>query len=175
MVKNLPATQKTRVQSLGWEDPLEKGMAIHSSILAWRIPWTEEPDGLRSMGLQRVGHDWATNTATTTMNSWPLLLSEPQVNKSQFLPWVSSIWNTVIKLYSSWSEYIDQLPPHLMSQSRRQTEPSISRPPIQKVLIDQPLFFSCPPPHHFLFSFYPFSSFPFRAKTELFCQEQRTC
>ena len=45
------------VQSLSWEDPLEKGMAIHSSILAWRIPWTEEPDELQSMGLQRVGHD----------------------------------------------------------------------------------------------------------------------
>ena len=45
-----------------WEDPLEKGMATHSSILAWRIPWTEEPGGLQSMGLQRVGHDWVTNT-----------------------------------------------------------------------------------------------------------------
>ena len=57
MVKNLPATQKTQVQSLGWEDPLEKGMATHSSILAWKIPWTEESGGLWSMGSQRVGHD----------------------------------------------------------------------------------------------------------------------
>ena len=57
MVKNPPAMQETWVQSLGWEDPLEKGMATHSSILAWRIPWTEEPVGLQSMGLQRVGHD----------------------------------------------------------------------------------------------------------------------
>ena len=48
--------------SLGWEDPLVKGMATHSSILAWRIPQTEEPGGLQSMGLQRVGHDWVTNT-----------------------------------------------------------------------------------------------------------------
>ena len=55
MVKYLPAMQETQVQSLGWEDPLEKGMATHSSILAWRIPWTEEPGGLQSMGLQRVG------------------------------------------------------------------------------------------------------------------------
>ena len=54
MVKNLPAMQETLVQSLGQEDPLEKGMATHSSILAWRIPWTEEPGGLQSMGLQRV-------------------------------------------------------------------------------------------------------------------------
>ena len=54
--------QETRVQFLGQKDPLEKGMAIHSSILAWRIPWTEEPGGLQSVGSQRVGHDWATNT-----------------------------------------------------------------------------------------------------------------
>ena len=57
MVKNLPAMQKTRVQSQCREDPLEKEMATHSSILAWRIPWTEKPVGLQSMGSQRVGHD----------------------------------------------------------------------------------------------------------------------
>ena len=56
-VKNLSAMQKNRVQSLGWEDPLEKEMTTHSSILAWRIPWTEEPDGLQSMGSQRIRHD----------------------------------------------------------------------------------------------------------------------
>ena len=56
-VKNLPAMWETWVQSLGWEDPLEKGMATHSSILAWIIPGTEEPSGLLSMGLHRVGHD----------------------------------------------------------------------------------------------------------------------
>ena len=55
MVKNLPAMQETQVQSLGREDPLEKGMAIHSSIFAWRIPWTEEPGAPQSMGSQRVG------------------------------------------------------------------------------------------------------------------------
>ena len=57
VVKNPLAMQETQVQSLGQEDPLEKEMATHSSILAWRIPWTEEPGGLQSMGLQRVGHD----------------------------------------------------------------------------------------------------------------------
>ena len=62
MVKNLPVIQETQVRSLGQEDPLEKGMAIHSSTFAWRIPWTEEPGGLQSMGSQRVRHDWATNT-----------------------------------------------------------------------------------------------------------------
>ena len=54
--------QETQVQSLGWEDPLEKGMVIHSSILAWRIPCTEEPHRLQSMRSQRVEHNWATNT-----------------------------------------------------------------------------------------------------------------
>ena len=57
MVKNLPEMQETQVQSLGQEDPLEKRTAPHSSILAWRIPWTEEPGGLQSIGSQRVGHD----------------------------------------------------------------------------------------------------------------------
>ena len=56
-VKNLPAVQETWVQPLGWEDPLEKGMAAHASILAWKIPWSEEPDRLQSMGSQRVGHN----------------------------------------------------------------------------------------------------------------------
>ena len=56
-VKNLPAMWETSVQSLGWEEPLEEGMTTYSSILAWRIPWTKEPGGLQSMGLQRVGHD----------------------------------------------------------------------------------------------------------------------
>ena len=56
-LKHLPAMRETWVQSLGGEDPLEKEMATHSSILAWRIPWAEEPGGLQSMGSQRVGHD----------------------------------------------------------------------------------------------------------------------
>ena len=56
-VKRLPATRETQVQSLGQEDPLEKEMATHSSILAWKIPWMEEPGGLQSMGSPRVGHD----------------------------------------------------------------------------------------------------------------------
>ena len=56
-VKSLPAMRETQVQFLGWEDPLEKEMAIHSSTLAWKIPWTEEPDRLQSMGAKRVRHD----------------------------------------------------------------------------------------------------------------------
>ena len=61
-VKNMPAMQESRIQPLGREDPLEKGMATHSSTSAWRIPRTEEPGGLQSVGWQRVRHDWATNT-----------------------------------------------------------------------------------------------------------------
>ena len=57
MVKNPPAVRETGVQSLNWEDPLEEGVAAHSSIFAWRIPWTEEPGGLQSLGSQRVKHD----------------------------------------------------------------------------------------------------------------------
>ena len=57
MVNNLPAEWETQVQSLGWNNHLEQGMATHSRILAWRIPWTEEPGGLQFMGSQRAGHD----------------------------------------------------------------------------------------------------------------------
>ena len=61
MLKNQSAMQDTQVQSLSWEDPLEKGMATHFSILAWRIQWTEKPVRLQSMGSQRVGHNLVTN------------------------------------------------------------------------------------------------------------------
>ena len=66
MVKNLPAVLETPVQSLGWEDSLEKAMATHSSILAWRIPWTEGPGGVQSMGLPRVGLSGVTFTSLPT-------------------------------------------------------------------------------------------------------------
>ena len=69
------------IQSLGWEDPLEKGMVTHSSILAWRIPWTEEPGGLQSIGSHRVGHNWSNVAHTTSGNS------RPEIGKG---------WSTVI-------------------------------------------------------------------------------
>ena len=68
--KRLSAMQETRVWSLGREDPLEKEMAIHSSTLAWKIPWTEEPDRLQSMGSQRVGHDWVTSLSLHFQAMW---------------------------------------------------------------------------------------------------------
>ena len=81
IVKNAPAIQETWVWSLGWEDPLEEGMATHSSILAWRIPWTEEPGGLQSIGSQRLRHDWVTST-TYRVN---LRLSSHLFQKSIFI------------------------------------------------------------------------------------------
>ena len=76
MVKNLPVMWETWVRSLGWEDPLEEGMATHSSILAWRIPWTEEPGGLQSVGLQRVRQGWV-----TTHSIQPLANGERESSK----------------------------------------------------------------------------------------------
>ena len=72
MVKNLPAVQETWVQSLGWEDPLEEGMATHSSILAQRIPWTEEPGGLQSIGCKES--DMAELTEYSTISSLALII-----------------------------------------------------------------------------------------------------
>ena len=68
-LKCLPEMQETWVRSLGWEDPLEKEMAPHCSILGWRIPWTGEPGGLQSMGSQRVRHDWGTSLSLSLSNS----------------------------------------------------------------------------------------------------------
>ena len=68
-VKNPPAMPETRVRSLGQEDLLEEGMAPHSSILAWKIPWTEEPGGLQSIGSQKVGHDLVTKPITPCAGS----------------------------------------------------------------------------------------------------------
>ena len=65
-VKKLPVRQETRVRSLGWEDPLQEEMATHSSILAWKIPWTEKPGGLQSMQSQRVGHARVTHIGKET-------------------------------------------------------------------------------------------------------------
>ena len=70
MVKNPLVMQEAWVRSLGWEDSLEKGTATHSSILAWRIPWMEEPGRLQSLGLLRVGHDWATSLSLFTFTHW---------------------------------------------------------------------------------------------------------
>ena len=93
LVKNLPAMQETWVQSLGHKDPLEKGMATHSSILALEISWTEEPDGLQFMGSQRVRHDLVNNTHTQMYSSFfkfiahsPLFSTSPHPQISVWIP-----------------------------------------------------------------------------------------
>ena len=86
MVKNLPAVQETQVRSLRQEDHLEKGMAVHASVLAWRIPWTEEPGGVQPVGSQRVGRDWATNTTTQLLQK-----NLPAAWEAQLDPWVGKI------------------------------------------------------------------------------------
>ena len=102
MVKNLPVMQVTQVQSLGQEDPLEKEMAIHSSILAWRIPWTEESGGQQSTGSRRVGHNWATNTYHWTIVSWyPFLCSNiPSLPLRSWITETCSRASTVARLRS---------------------------------------------------------------------------
>ena len=94
MVKRLPTMWETRVQSLGWEDLLEKEMATHSSTLAWKIPWMEKPSRLQSMGSQRVDHDWATSLSTfeaTFGLPWWFSGKEYIWRRHKFHPWVEKI------------------------------------------------------------------------------------
>ena len=83
MVKSLPEMQETQVWSLGQEDPLEKGMATHCSILAWRVPWTEEPGGLQSVRSQRVRHNWATNNFTFIRSDIFQVVKWQKINSEQ--------------------------------------------------------------------------------------------
>ena len=92
MVKNPPAMQETWIQSLGPEDPLEKGMATHSSVLAWRIPWTEEPHQLQSMDLQRVGHYWAAEHTHSPLNT--TRFRENVTDHCKLYSAVESVWLT---------------------------------------------------------------------------------
>ena len=99
MVKNSPVVQETRVRYLGCDDPIEKGMATNSGIFAWRVPWTKEPGELQSMGLQRVRHNWATNTLTfSNFCIWTYLNLQLNDHKSKsvfydnLLPFESYAW-----------------------------------------------------------------------------------
>ena len=91
-VKCLPAMQETQVQFLGWEDSLEKEMAIHSSTLPWKIPWTEDPDRLQSMGSQRVGHDWATSLSFTLRLNKPSGIVPTCFGNTKVLWSLEQIW-----------------------------------------------------------------------------------
>ena len=95
MVNNLLAVQEPQVPSLGWEDPLERGMATYSRILTWRIPWTEEPGGLRSTRSKRVGHNWVTNRHLGGLHSgdlkymqYKLYLSKSGGGKDGWMRWI---------------------------------------------------------------------------------------
>ena len=101
MVKNLPATQETRVWSLGQEDPLEKRMTTHSSILAWEIPWIEKPGGLQSTGSHRVRHDGVTNTSWLTNQHvwwWEGRLNKRPNNMGFFQATLGASWGKWLHL-----------------------------------------------------------------------------
>ena len=101
MVKCLPTMQETWVRSLGWEDPLKKEMATHSSILAWKIPWMEERGRLQSMGSQIVGHDWATSLT----------------HKRLYTIWLISL-SVIPSIQFSCSVVFDSLRPHGLQHAR---------------------------------------------------------
>ena len=110
MVKNPPAMQETWVQSMDWEGPLKGETATHSRILAWRIPWTEEPGGLQSMGLLRLRHDWATHTfpfgwRKSGENRNSKLVS--MVKSLGVMPMVKALWRRVssVELVMLWSVF----------------------------------------------------------------------
>ena len=90
MVKNLPAMQETRVQSLGHEDPLEEDMSTHSSILAWRIPWTEEPRGLQSMKVMQVFFTQSCLTLCNPVDCSPPVFSVCGILQARILEWVAT-------------------------------------------------------------------------------------
>ena len=130
-LKCLPAMRETWVQSLGWEDPLEKEMATHSSILAWRIPWTEEPGGLQSTGSQRVGHDWALSLHFTFKEKaslpWQMrtTITQGSFVYSILLPCLSvNLCNCVYRMspwlpshLNAWKVFLSFLGMHLSTQA----------------------------------------------------------
>ena len=116
MVKNLPAMRKTQVQSLGWHDPLEKEMATCSSILAWEIPWTEEPGRLQSMGLQRVGQDLVTKQKQQTIHS-----NVEALNPRSWWFWRCSLWEVIKTSKVMRVGPYDGL--HVLKQKRRDQSP----------------------------------------------------
>ena len=123
-VKNLPAMQETQVQSLRWENPLEKGMVTHSSILAWKIPWTQEPGGLQSIDSQRVRHDSVTNPFHFTFFSIFVAVVQSQSYVWLFVTAWTAACQTSLSFTISWSAQthvhwvgVAVQPSHLLSPS----------------------------------------------------------
>ena len=146
-----PAMQETQIRSLGWEDPLEKTMATHSSILAWRIPWIEKPGGLQCMGLQRVGHDWATNIHTHT-------LPHPVAQASADLPTIDARPASSSPLAPSQARFIS---PWLMWKS------SLSYLPVAAWLSPD-----CPDTHKVSYFLIASCSLPFHHRDFVFPSQQ---
>ena len=112
-VKRLSTMQETRVRALGWEDPLEKETAIHSSTSAWKIPWTEEPGRLQSVGSQRVGHNWATSLSLSPSPTWGVHLSASYFFAFSYCLWGSQGKNTEVVCHSllQWATFCHNSPP----------------------------------------------------------------
>ena len=114
MVKNPPAMQETRVRTQGREDSLEKGMTTRFSLLAWEMPWTEEPGGLQSTESQRVGHHWATNTYTAVKNK----RKKKEKKKRDFIEFIPDAYFPLeyivtLKLYNLLESY-EHVPPGIL-------------------------------------------------------------
>ena len=101
-LKHLPETLETQVRSLGWEDSLEKEMVTHSSILAWRISWREEPGRLQSMGLQRVGHDWATSLSLSFLSFRLGGSLQPMSQWEEWLKLMNQLYYSILPLVDSF-------------------------------------------------------------------------
>ena len=103
MVKRLPTMRETRVRSLGWEDALEKEMATHSSTLDWKIPWTEEPGRLQSMGSQRVRHHWVTSGSFfLSLETWTIMITQFWQSPNQKCLLCSTRWQSRIREKGGW-------------------------------------------------------------------------
>ena len=109
IIRKLPAMQKTWVQSLGQEDPLEKEVATHFSILAWRIPWTEDLGGLQSMGSQRGTHNWVTNTSLLYRYFWNPPTSAPSWHWSPSHLLQPPLLSKPTILYTRWEGFLQRI------------------------------------------------------------------
>ena len=103
--------KRRQFDSLGQEDPLEKGMAIHSSFLTWEIPWTEEPGGLQSMGSQRAGHTWVTERTEDLALRWPALLEETMAGGAGLASWDSRSWKQARSGSLEWARGVIKTKP----------------------------------------------------------------
>ena len=131
MLKHLPAMRQTQIRSLGQKDPLEKEMATHSSTLAWKMPWTEEPGRLQSMGSQRIGHDWPTSLSFSDYS--PPGSTVHGISQARILEWVAipfsnSIQSIHYKSTILWCVCVCVLVAHLCPTLRNPMDYSLPAP-----------------------------------------------